>query len=97
MDARVYIKVDRENSIFSTQEITSSILKTIDNSFPNFICNTMIQLDADTEADPQNTDYVFELIQDIASKEKNLSNIHNIALDIYQDQILIQCHIDLKI
>jgi cation diffusion facilitator family transporter len=95
LDARVMVRIDIQKSVLGGALIAEQIRKIIRTKFEGkYRCNVIVQFNTISVKNPRDMDYIFEIIREIAVHDMNISNIHNLSIDDFQDNLLIQFHID---
>lgn len=98
LDALVTVTLNIQDSMFSANLVRQNIINIINSNFPDFNCNTIIEIQSEKiEDEKKNIEYLLEavkLVGEECSKDK-ISNMHNITIDHFSDKILIQFHVDM--
>jgi cation diffusion facilitator family transporter len=95
LDAFIDITLDKENSVFSASEISVQIKEIISQHFATYNCNSSITINSTGTLDKEDTDYLLESIRKVGAHEKRISNLHQVSIDYFKDQILVQFHINM--
>ncbi len=103
LDIQIALNYNLGSTVYTAQETSRLIRKKVKNFFSNFDCNVVIdytpqsslnekQMGDSKEHREINVNY----IRDLLRKNQYARNIHNIKIDRYQDEVLIQFHIDME-
>jgi cation diffusion facilitator family transporter len=97
MDTRVFITVDRETSVLIGNDICDQIKKLLNDRFgEHYLLNTMVQLNIAGSIDRDDVEFLFQVIKDLVNDRHDITNMHDIAVDVFKDKILVQCHLGMN-
>jgi cation diffusion facilitator family transporter len=98
LDALVTVSLNIQDSMFSANLVRQNIINIINSNFPDFNCNTIIDIQSEKiEDEKKNIEYLLEAVKLVGeeSSKETISNMHNITIDHFSDKILIQFHVDI--
>lgn len=98
LDSLVTISLNIQDSMFSASLVRQNIINIINSNFPDFNCNTIIEIQSEKiEDEKKNIEYLLEAVKLVGeeSSKDSISNMHNITIDHFSDKILIQFHVDM--
>ena len=98
LDTLVTITLNIQDSMFSANLVRQKIINIINSNFPDFNCNTIIEIQSEKiEDEKKNIEYLLEAVKLVGEEcsKNNISNMHNITIDHFSDKILIQFHVDM--
>ena len=96
LDALVTVSLNIKDSMFSANLVRQNIINIINSNFPDFNCNTIIEIQSEKIGDEKKSiEYLLEAVK-LAGEEcsqDRISNMHNITIDHFSDKMLIQFHV----
>ncbi|MHA1474130.1 MAG: cation diffusion facilitator family transporter [Promethearchaeota archaeon] len=98
LDALVTVSLNIQDSMFSANLVRQNIINIINSNFPDFNCNTIIEIQSEKIVDEKkNIEYLLEAVKLVGEEcsKDNISNMHNITIDHFSDKMLIQFHVDM--
>ena len=97
LDALIILTLKIEDSMLNVDIVSQKIRRLVNSNFPDFTCNTIIEIQSEKIGDEKNLEYLLEAIKLIGedSSKDEYSNMHNITIDHFSDKILIQFHVDM--
>jgi len=94
LDLDLKISLGSKETIYSLTNINSKISDLIKRNFPEYISNTIIQVESQESL--YNNQNIINIIKDIGDHNNKCESIHGIILDILQDEVLIQFHVNVN-
>lgn len=96
LDLSLCIKIKGKQRAFQIDLINERMRKIIEKEFPEYNCNTYFCTQS-PKRHPHLTDiqWISNIIRKLAENNSFITNVHNIAIDQFQDDFLIQLQIDL--
>ena len=97
LDILVTITLNIQDSMFSANLVRQNINNILNSNFPDFNCNTIIEIQSEEIEDEKNIEYLLEAVKLVGEEcsKDNISNMHNITIDHFSDKILIQFHVNM--
>lgn len=96
LDLSMGVEVDTDQSSEMSDRMTMRMRHIIETEFSDYECNTVIYtLSSQNPNNLANSEIILEIIRKSASGIQNISNVHNISIDQFQDEYLIQMHVDI--
>ncbi len=98
LDTLVTVTLNIQDSMFSANLVRQNIINIINSNFPDFNCNTIIEIQSEKIVDEKkNIEYLLEAVKLVGEEcsKDNISNMHNITIDHFSDKMLIQFHVDM--
>ncbi|MHA1518753.1 MAG: cation-efflux pump [Promethearchaeota archaeon] len=96
LDLSMCVQVSTEQTAIGVDNMSSRMRTIIDQEFPEYECNTIFCTSSPNKFLPaENSKLILESIRKLVTHYPEISNIHNISIDQFQNEFLIQLHVDL--
>ncbi|MHA1611718.1 MAG: cation diffusion facilitator family transporter [Promethearchaeota archaeon] len=95
LDLSMCVQVSTEQTAIGVDNMSSRMRAIIDNEFPEYECNTIFCTSSpDKILAAEDSKLILESIRNLITHFPTISNIHNISIDQFQNEFLIQLHVD---
>ncbi|MHA1673306.1 MAG: cation diffusion facilitator family transporter [Promethearchaeota archaeon] len=96
LDLSMCVQVSTEQTSIGVDNMASRMRAIIDQEFPEYECNTIFCTSSPDKVIPvEDSKLILESIRKLVTHYPEISNIHNISIDQFQNEYLIQLHVDL--
>ncbi len=95
LDLSMCVQVSTEQTSIGVDNMASRMRAIIDEEFPEYECNTIFCTSSPGKVSPaEDSKLILESIRKLVTHFPEISNIHNISIDQFQNEYLIQLHVD---
>jgi cation diffusion facilitator family transporter len=94
IDLILILKIKRGFNREKIDSLNFQIKNVIKGFFPSFKTNTYIEIQSTPPKNGASTPDLFKIVRNIGKRDPNLVNMHNIIIEQFHDEILIQYHVN---